>query len=400
MKNIKNIIIYGIILLLCVAAFGGYLLNRRSTGTAASGTAIQSTAGTTAGNSSGSAAADGSGTGTAGSPDNPVKASDEIEVSARIITDAGSIINKSEEEKQKHIKLVMSRETEKLDPNPVVGVGRGEDFALATSEAVKNAGGLENIIRKGDVVLIKPNLCVQAEQAGSPMITDYRVVQEVINIAAECGASKIVVAEGNFASNAFENKGNGYVALKGAVLYNFNDCVEKDCYELTPEKSLVGKAIYVPKLYMDADVVINVAKLKTHFITGVSLGLKNCIGVPSYRIYGGSSSKDGLHALGIEQVIIDLNKIRKPEFTIIDGIIGGEDFGPYANTPVKSNVVFAGKDIVAVDAAALSFMGFKPDQISHVRSAAEEKLGIADLDKIKVNGADLAAISMKFKPAY
>jgi uncharacterized protein (DUF362 family) len=151
---------------------------------------------------------------------------------------------------------------------------------------------------------------------------------------------------------------------------------------------------------MDADVVINVAKLKTHFLTGVSLGLKNCIGIPSYKLYGGGGGKIGLHDLGLFQVIIDLNKIRKPEFTIIDGIIGGENFGPYANTPVKSNVVFAGKDIVAVDTVALTFMGFSTENINNVKQAAQEKLGIDDLNKIKVKGADLNSIIMHFKQKY
>ncbi len=378
MKNPKSIIIYGIIILLCISAFGGYIVTRLSNDRDKT-QAVQAVQ-------------------TINSAEQSTAASEVTGAGTSTVSN-GDMESKNEEKKQKHIQQVMNRENEELDPNPTVGVGKGEDFAKATSDAVKNAGGLQNIIKKGDVVLIKPNLCVQTENFGSPMTTDYRVVQEVVKIAGECGASKIIIAEGNFASNAFENLENKYTTIKGAEFYNFNDCEEKDCYELTPKRSLVGKAIFVPKVFMDADVVINVAKLKTHFITNVSLGLKNCIGIPSYKIYGGSSSKDGLHSLGLEEVILDLNKIRKPELTIIDGIIGGEGFGPYANTPVKSNIVFAGKDTVAVDTVALNFMGFDLERVTHVKRAADEKLGIADLNKIKVNGADLKNDSMKFSPA-
>lgn len=393
MKNLRSIIIYGAIFLLCIAAFGGYFLNKKD---------AQNTGGNVAQTSISQSSADISDSNLA--TDNSEVIIPEITVvnqpEVKMLVVGENITGKSEEEKQKHIKQVMDRENEKLDPNPVIGIGRGADFSKSTIDAVANAGGLKDIIKKGDVVLIKPNLCVQDEKFGSPMTTDYRVVQEVINIAIECGASRVVVAEGNFASNAFENKENRYVTLKNAELYNFNGCEEKDCYELKPQKSLVGKALFIPKIYMDADVVINVAKLKTHFITSVTLGLKNSIGVPSYRIYGGSGDKGGLHTLGIEEVIIDLNKIRKPDFTIIDGIIGGENYGPYANTPVKSDIVFAGKDIVATDTVALTFMGFKLDSVNHVKLAAEEKLGISDLSKIQVNGADLKSIIMEFKPAY
>ncbi len=378
MKITKSIIIYGIIIVLCLAAFGGYIATQLNDASDSAET-VQSIDSTIpiAASTTGSIATDSG-------------------VSAATSNDTNT---KVDEKKQKHIQQVMSRENEKLDPNPIIGVGKGTDFAKATSDAINNAGGMQSLIKKGDVVLIKPNLCLQLESFGSPMTTDYRVVEEVVRIAKECGASKIIIAEGNFASNAFEDKYNKYDTIKDVEFYNFNDCEQKDCYELTPQKSLVGKAIFIPKVYMDADVVINVAKLKTHFITGVSLGLKNSIGVPSYKIYGGSSSKDGLHFLGLEEAIIDLNKIRKPEFTIIDGIIGGEGYGPTSNTPVESNVVFAGKDIVAVDTVALTFMGFDLNAITHVKRAAEEKLGIADLTKIMVKGANLKTDSMKFVPA-
>lgn len=147
---------------------------------------------------------------------------------------------------------------------------------------------------------------------------------------------------------------------------------------------------------MDADVVIDVAKMKTHFLTGISLGLKNSIGVPSYKIYQGSGDKGGLHALGIEKVIVDLNRIRRPDFVIVDGIIGGEGFGPYENTPVKSNIIIAGKDVVAVDTVGLNFMGFSVSDINHVQMAAQNNVGIDDLNKIKIIGADLNSIKMKF----
>ncbi len=402
MKNIKSLIIYGVIILLCIAAFGGYFYSKYSAPAASTGISENSSAtasSTTAAASSESAVSSVS-TASASDTAAPSEISENSAYQAKLIKDGNNITGKSEAEKQAHIKKIMTREIEKLDPNPVVGIGRGEDFGKVTSEAVKNAGGLKEIIKPGDVVLIKPNLCVQDENFGSPMTTDYRVVQEVINIAYECQASRVIIAEGNFASNAFENKENKYVELKGAELFNLNDCEEKDCYELKPQKSLVGKGLFIPKIYMDADVVIDVAKLKTHFITGVTLGLKNSIGIPSYKIYGIGGDKSGLHMLGIEEVILDLNKIRKPDFTIIDGIIGGENFGPYANTPVNSNIVLAGKDIVAVDTVSLTFMGFKLENISHIKRAGEEKLGISDLSKIKINGGDLNSMAMQFKPAF
>lgn len=363
MKKLKNLLIYGIIAVLIIAAFGGYIIQNFMGRQAVTAGAI-------------------------------------LHDGQILSTKAGDNIKGLTKAQQlDHVKQVMTKSARLPDKNTVVGIGRGSNFASVTSTAVKNAGGLSGIVKSGDTVAIKVNLCLETENFGSPMTTDYRVTQEVINEVRRCGASKIIVVEGNFNSNSFLNKGNKYCTLNGAALYNFNDCDKADCYLLKPEGSLTGTGIYIPKLYMDADVVIDIAKLKTHWITGVTLGLKNSIGVPSYKIYAGSGDKDGLHELGIEKVIVDINRIRRPDFVVIDGIIGGEGYGPTENTPVKSNIIIAGRDVVATDTVGLNFMGFKESQISHVGLAARNKVGIDDLSKIKIVGADLNSIKMKFKPA-
>lgn len=287
----------------------------------------------------------------------------------------------------------MKKSLEVSSTNPIVGIGRGEDFATVTSEAIKNAGSLKGIVLKGDTVIIKPNLATYS-YPGSPIITDYRVVQEIVNMVKECGASKIIVAEASPGGTPFQTA--GYENLTDVELVDMNKCKKEDCYELKPENSLTGKSLHIPKLYMDADVVISAAKLKTHYLAVATLSLKNSIGVPPTKLYG-QEFKTGLHDMGLYEVIVDLNKIRKPDFVVIDGIIGGEGYGPFDNTPVKSNIVFAGIDPVAVDTIALNFMGIPVEDVPYVVLASEEGLGISDLNKIETKGADLDSIKMKFE---
>lgn len=355
--KVKNVIIYGVIAALCLVAFGGYFLSKGHGSAPAAGVAAQ-------------------GKSLAGQPDP---------------------ITKSDGERQRHVREVMARSIAAPSPNPVVGIGTGTDFASVTAAAIQNAGGLGSIIKRGDVVLLKPNLCIPLPD-GSPQTTDYRVMQEIVNIARTLGAAKVVIAEGSFTGNAFDEvalKMNKYDRIKGVTLYNFNANEKGDCYELTPRDSLVQRTLFIPKLYMDADVVITVAKLKTHFMTRESLSLKNVIGVPPDRIYGGTGDKTGLHNLGLNRVMIDLNRIRKPDFAVIDGIIGGQGWGPVSNTPVKSNVVFAGTDLVALDTVACGFMGVPVD--THIELAARYGLGIGDMSRIKIAGAQLDAIKMRFE---
>jgi uncharacterized protein (DUF362 family) len=260
--------------------------------------------------------------------------------------------------------------------------------------AIKNAGGIEGIIKENDTVVIKPNL-VKPAYLEDGIATDYRIVQEIVNIAKSCGAGKIVIAEATPYGNVFELA--RYNEISGAELIDMNNLSKENCYELIPKNSLTKEVLFIPKLYMDADIVISVAKLKTHFEydAGVTLSLKNSMGVPPTKFYG-VDYKEKLHLVGLKEAIVDLNKLRKPDFVVIDGIIGGEGYGPLLVRPIKSNIVLAGIDPVAVDTVALNFMGFTLDEVPHVQLAAKEGLGISDLTKIKIVGADLNSIKMKF----
>lgn len=282
-------------------------------------------------------------------------------------------------------------------PEPVVGVGLGSDYRSVTRKAVENAGGLGGIIKQNDIVVIKPNL-VQKSSKEEGIVTDYRVVQEIVDLAKECGAKRIIIMEASPFGNVFE--GSNYTHISGAELFDMNECREEDCYKIKPDGSLTNTALFIPRAYMDADVVIGAAKLKTHFEYDavVSLSLKNSIGVPPLGLYG-TDYKEKLHLLGLKEAIVDLNKIRRPDFAIIDGIVGGQGYGPLLVEPVQSNIVLAGTDPVAVDTAALIFMGFTVDEVPHVKLASKEGLGVSELSKIKIIGADLESIKMKFKRA-
>ncbi len=401
MSKAKTIIIYGLILILCAAAAAGYFMTKsgQPADVASQTTAASEADGVSSGGTSSdsqnagdntSAVTSGTGTASAGAAAAEAKASGDNGGPDKSSLDA-------------HVREVMQKSVAEPDPNPVVGIGRGTDYAGVTGEAVKNAGGIDGIVKKGDTVLIKPNICTLAE-ATDGRITDYRVVQKVVDMVKALGASRVIIAEGTIAGDAFSSpflRQNKFDTIQGVELVNLNAFNEEDCYELMPEKSMTGKAIFIPKIYMDADVVIGVAKLKTHFQPDavVSLSLKNSYGVPPGNIYG-LGSKDGLHALGLKESIVDINKIRKPDFFIIDGMVGGEGYGPLRNTPVDSQIIFAGKDPVALDTAAATFMGFTADEIPHLKLASDEKLGISDLKSIKIVGADLDEIKMKFEPAF
>ncbi len=150
------------------------------------------------------------------------------------------------------------------------------------------------------------------------------------------------------------------------------------------------KDINVPRIITES-AIISAAKMKTHMATKVTLGMKNMFGLLPDKF------KFKYHALGISKVVVDINTVLKPHLTVIDGFVAMEGKGPTDGTPVKMDLIVAGRDPVATDATCARVMGFDPHSISHIRSAAQK--GIGEIDNIEVVGNKLEEVTRPFKKA-
>ena len=147
-------------------------------------------------------------------------------------------------------------------------------------------------------------------------------------------------------------------------------------------------SINVPRIVTES-AIISAAKLKTHMATKVTLGMKNMFGLMPDKF------KAKYHAKGINSVIVDINTVIKPALTVIDGFVAMEGRGPTDGTPVKMDLIIAGKDVVATDATAARVMGFEPKEISHIRRAGEKGLG--NIDNIEIVGSRIEDVAKLFK---
>ncbi len=353
MKNVKTVVTYGLIILLCIGALSGYLVSKFGNWSKETGTSVEAIA----------------------SGEKP-----------------------DENALKKHVEEVMLKSSQ-MPLSHDVGIVSGEDYPSVTEEVINKVGGLDSLVKKDDTVIILPNL-IRGAPAGSPVCTDYRIIQKISDMAKAAGATRVIVACSSPAGNVFIDA--EYDKIKGVELLDMNECQREACYELKPEKSMTGETLLIPKVYMDADVVIGAAKLKTHQMreAQVTLGLKLSMGVPPSMFYFGNGYKIGLHNLGLKEVITDLNRIRRPDLVVIDGIVAGEGLGPVDVEPVKANIMFAGSDLVALDIVALTYMGYTVEEVPHVKMAVDEGLGVSDLTKIKVLGADLNSIKTRFKRPF
>jgi uncharacterized protein (DUF362 family) len=153
------------------------------------------------------------------------------------------------------------------------------------------------------------------------------------------------------------------------------------------------KELYLPKTVRGVDFLVSLPKMKTHHWAGVTLSLKNMFGVVPGGCYGWP--KNILHWAGIDRAILDINAAVRPDFAIVDGIIGMEGNGPLQGTPKPCGVLVLGDDPVAVDSTCARVMGLAPERIKYLSRAAT-LLGHMEAGKIRQLGESIDNVRKPF----
>jgi len=159
------------------------------------------------------------------------------------------------------------------------------------------------------------------------------------------------------------------------------------------------KQLYLPRTVLEADFIVSLPKLKTHHWVGATLSLKNMFGIVPGCCYGWP--KNVLHWAGITPSILDINSTVRPDFAIVDGIIGMEGNGPIQGSPKPSGVLILGDDPVAVDATCARVMGLAPERIDYLAKAGA-LLGHLKPEKIRQLGESVASVRTPYAvlPAF
>jgi uncharacterized protein (DUF362 family) len=152
------------------------------------------------------------------------------------------------------------------------------------------------------------------------------------------------------------------------------------------------KSLWLPRTILEADYVVSMPKIKAHHWAGVTLSLKNMLGVVPGQKYGWP--KNILHWKGIQESIVDVCATIPIHFVIADGVLAMEGNGPLNGTPRHFAKIVLANDPVAADATCARLMGFAPEKIAHLRESARF-IGNASPDRIDQIGENL---SMPLKP--
>lgn len=242
-----------------------------------------------------------------------------------------------------------------------------------------DTAGFEERLEGCGRVLIKPNL---VEALDPPVTTPVGLVDKVVEYISErCGGCEVVVGDGTGSldydtCHVFDRLGYTEMAERQGV--KLTDLNEEPLVRLSNPALSRWKEMYLPRICIES-FLISLPVLKAHTLAGVTLTMKNMMGTvpPSHYQAGGHWKKSSFHNR-IQESILDLNRYRTPDFTILDARAGMQEahlYGPVCDPP--PGLLLAGHDPVAVDAHGASLLKMDWRAIDHIRNADGE-LGAAE----------------------
>lgn len=268
--------------------------------------------------------------------------------------------------------------------------GQNEVFA-AVKKATDLIGGIAAFVKKGDRVLIKPNL-LAAQPPESGIDTHPEFVRAVVRLVKQTNAEIIlgdspsVWGRPQEIDLVYETSGIKAVAKEeGVNLIKLDRSMMVDGYSLTT-------------LIKDCNRIISLPKFKTHDLMVLTGAIKNLFGlVPG--LFKTELHRRAINSESFAKVLVDILGLAKPTLTIIDGIVAMEGDGPAtAGTPRNMGLVLAGNDCVSLDAVLATIMGLNPKDILSTKEASERGMGEAKLENIEILGERIEdVIAQDFK---
>ncbi len=263
-------------------------------------------------------------------------------------------------------------------PYDLVAVKGGEPDMMFDA-GIKALGGMKAFVNKGDKVVVKPNIGwdVSPERGGD---TNPILVRRIIEHCFEAGAKEVSVVDHPcdewqrcYTHSGIEKavkEAGGKMVPGGSPSYYSKVAVPKG-EDLTSTQE--------HEVILDSDVFINVPILKCHSGSRLTMGMKN--------LMGNVWDREFWHRTDLHQCIADFATYRKPTLNVLDAYYVMKQNGPRGisvNDLVTMKAQLLSADIVTLDAAGAKLYGMEPNDVRHIRIAAEMKVGREDLENLSI----------------
>jgi uncharacterized protein (DUF362 family)/Pyruvate/2-oxoacid:ferredoxin oxidoreductase delta subunit len=267
----------------------------------------------------------------------------------------------------------------------------------AVSDAVglcfEPAGGLADLVRPGDRVLLKPNL-LGAHEPAKRITTDPAVVAAMARLVLDHGGRPFISDSPALVSfqRAAAKSGLARVAGElGIELAPFEESLS-----IAPPPPAVHRSLEIARPALEADVVINLPKLKTHAQMLLTLGVKNLFGTVVGRRKAEWHFMAGVDRLAFASLLLDVFRSVAPTLTLLDGVWGMEGRGPSNGRPRQVGLIAASRDALALDMTVCELLGVPLQRFplylaARQRGLLPESIEMVGKDKAGLRLADFEA---------
>ncbi|MDR0910757.1 MAG: DUF362 domain-containing protein [Spirochaetaceae bacterium] len=246
---------------------------------------------------------------------------------------------------------------------------------------------------EGKTILLKPNLVV-AKKPETATCTHPIVVYAVIKALQNLGAKRILVGDSPMNEKETYNAQvagvYAQVAKAGAEWTEF-----KSGIDVSIPSGRILKSITLTENVKKADVVISIAKLKTHSMMGYTGAMKNLFGTvigKNKAAMHGKFPEKMKFSMALNDIVLAVN----PQYAIVDGIWAMEgNGGPTNGNPTNLGVLAASRNILALDWKCAELIGYEPNKIANLNEAMSRKYWLKSPEEISLCGDDFE----KLKPA-
>ncbi len=243
---------------------------------------------------------------------------------------------------------------------------------------MKELGGMGRFVRKGQTVVVKPNMSWDTRQELASN-TSPSLVARVVKHCLDAGAKKVYVLDHSIEhwENSREGSGIGDAIRSSGAVYA--PAERERYYQDVPVNGGALARTMVHEALLESDVLISVPVLKHHGGAGVSISAKNLMGCVW--------SRWDYHSKGLQQCIADFLRVRKPDLNVVDAYRVITRNGPRGGSPddvAAMGSLILSPDIVAADTAGSMMLGRKQGEIEHIRLSAAAGFGEMDLSKLKI----------------
>jgi uncharacterized protein (DUF362 family)/Pyruvate/2-oxoacid:ferredoxin oxidoreductase delta subunit len=277
-------------------------------------------------------------------------------------------------------------------PPSVVAIVRCESYeretvARALTECLELLGGLSRWVRPRARVLVKINHL--GDHTPEEAIVVHPLVTELLAGMCKAGGAHVVVGDG-LGRSGLEGFGKSgtlkATEAAGVTLVNFKGSPHPS----VPVPGRFLSQVPVAQAVLDAEVVISLAKMKTHVLTLLTGAIKNTYGYPPVGLCQSLHRRYATPA-DFAQVVVDVFQARPPDLTVVDAVVALEGYGPSrGGRPKPVKLLLASEDAVALDAVLGELMGYGGSEVPTTVAASRRGLGEGDRARIEIRGVGLA----------